>query len=464
MSKRYIIYFLFVALMADLSFSFFQHYTTPLDGDVAGGIIINEDVKKIFEDPFGIGVITKNEMYSNPNRFFVHWTFAEYFKNIPLLLQKITDPINSVYLSCAIAKILIQTMILYLLAFFISGSKNIFKIEFLIAAVIITPLFQNNGYQAYMGIIDQSITYSFFYALPCAFLLLFYKPFFQIYFQKKSPDNSLLGKIFLVVLAIALPLSGPLNPGVVLVLSLLFIFNDPRKKIKEIPPFYLTILILISLVSIYSLYIGRNNSIFIGENVGLLERYSRLPKGLYFIFSARIAWPLILLLIIANSLFIKKYFHNEEGSKLLRTLKWISLFSLLYILLLPLGGYKNYRENIIRYDTFLPVTLCLIFYFGASSVFLIKSFTGKKKTIYLSVIVLFSCIFTFTDKAKFDRNVCEKNALHQLAESKEKIVLINSNCGIIAWGKFTKPEDSRTNCKLLQYWGIIKEEKLYYQK
>lgn len=41
--------------------------------------------------------------------------------------------------------------------------------------------------------------------------------------------------------------------------------------------------------------------------------------------------------------------------------KWIGVFSLFYILLLPLGGYRDYRPNVLRHDTILPITLSLIF-------------------------------------------------------------------------------------------------------
>ena len=56
-----------------------QHYSMPLDGDMAGGIVPAEDVKLILNDPFGISVITDNAVYPNPNRYFAHWTFFTYF-------------------------------------------------------------------------------------------------------------------------------------------------------------------------------------------------------------------------------------------------------------------------------------------------------------------------------------------------------------------------------------------------
>lgn len=34
----------------------------------------------------------------------------------------------------------------------------------------------------------------------------------------------------------------------------------------------------------------------------------------------------------------------------------------------------------------------------------------------------------------------------------------------MAWTKITDYNDSRLNAKVLSYWGIINEEKYYYQK
>jgi hypothetical protein len=93
-------------------------------------------------------------------------------------LQSFVDPIDSIYLAGALAKIFIQILILTLLSFYITGRQKVLISDFLTAAVLVIPLFQTNGYRSYMGIIDPSITYTFFYALPCAILLLFYLPFY----------------------------------------------------------------------------------------------------------------------------------------------------------------------------------------------------------------------------------------------------------------------------------------------
>jgi hypothetical protein len=63
-----------------------------------------------------------------------------------------------------------------------------------------------------------------------------------------------------------------------------------------------------------------------------------------------------------------------KGKKMIRILMWIGIFTFMYIMLLPFGGYRPYRPRIIRYDTFMPVTIALIYYFGASTYFINPSF------------------------------------------------------------------------------------------
>ena len=293
MNKKYICFFLLVLLLADLTYSFMQHYSMPLDGDMAGGIVPAEDVKLILNDPFGISVITDNAVYPNPNRYFAHWTFFTYFNRVPILLQSFVEPIESVYLACTIAKLFIQILILSLLALYIAGKRKIVSIDFLIAAVLVIPLFQTNGYRSYMGIIDPSITYTFFYALPSAVLLLFYLPFFYDSVYGTALLKKKTVKILLFPLSIYIVFNGALNPGIILTITLLYglrmylttdsnlsFIKRLQHAFRAIPKVYLFYFSLISILSLYALYVGKNNSIFLDNTISLAERYSRIPQGL----------------------------------------------------------------------------------------------------------------------------------------------------------------------------------------
>jgi len=183
--KNLIYVLLLIFLFSDLGYSFYQHYHMSLGGDMAE-VIIPTSTKgyyKVLQDPFGLDILFDKKTCANPNRFFAHLTVSKYFLNAPIFLQKFTNPINSVYLASAIAKTVIQLLIIYLITCYITGCRNIFKFDFLLVAVLITPLFQTCGYNRYIGIIDKSVVYTFFYALPLAGVLAFFLPFFKILYN-----------------------------------------------------------------------------------------------------------------------------------------------------------------------------------------------------------------------------------------------------------------------------------------
>ncbi len=452
----------------------------PLDGDMAESILPAKGYEKIFQDPFGISVITENACYPNPNRFFAQWAYAKYFQHAPFVLQQFVSPIESIYYCSAIVKILIQILLLITAGFYITGNRKFLCLEFLLAIVLIIPFFQTNGYRSYMGIIDPSITYTFSYALPCALLLLFYLPFFNNSFYQKNFITNKILLLLLLLFTVVLTFNGPLVPGAVLVISLLyFVYHFPfnyRKSIdssvvskslhaaRQIPRMHFIFFCIISILSLYSLYIGGNNSQFITEKISVYQRYLRLPEGLFLLLTQKIGYLVLLLMIGINAFLINKNYKTQKGIKILRLLKWIGIFSFLYILLLPLGGYRSYRPNIIRYDSVMPITLALILFYGLSSYYLLNSFKNIQKKIYLFAIILISFIFTFADKPEWGKNECEKRAFEQLSKSTENIVLVKNDCSVMAWEKIKDKNASTLNGELLQYWGITEDKKLYYQE
>lgn len=478
MIKKTLILLLITLLLADIGYSFLQHYHTPFDGDMAGGIVPAEDVKPILESPFGIKIFTEHTTYPNPNRFFCYWSFYKYFNNVPLFLQNFTSPINSAYLSCALAKTIIQVIIIFLLSLFISG--GIFKFDFLVAAIFITPLFQTNGYRSYMGIIDPSTTYTFFYALPTIFILIYFAPLFLKHFYGLELKRLKYIKYLWIPIALISSLSGPLNPGISLVVSLLIfthyftqnlsnsdnknVFSRLKYVIQNIPNDYYYYLIPISVFSLYSLFLGRFNSIDLSNKMPLSVLYSRLPQGIYYSFTQKLGFPILFLILTINTLIIHYKFRTKEGKKILNTFKWIGFFALIYILLLPLGGYREYRPYVLRYDTIIPITLSLMFIFAKTTMFILSKFSNRNKYWYIPLVVLVIFVFTNSDEPKFDKNSCERNAILQIASSTEPIVKIDDNCTVLSWTIIENPQESELKTKLLKIWRIIDDDKLFYQK
>ncbi len=84
--------------------------------------------------------------------------------------------------------------------------------------------------------------------------------------------------------------------------------------------------------------------------------------------------------------------------------------------------------------------------------------------MYVISLIIIGFIFTFVDKPELGQNTCEKGALTQLSNSPEKCVLLKNDCSVVAWDKITDPKASELDGRLLYYWGITKDQKLYYQK
>lgn len=472
MNKSQSIKFFFILLIvADLVFSFFQYYGTPLLGDIENGVLPDKYVQQIIDDPFGFRMLKTGEKHVNPNRFFSHYFFMEYFRHMPEWFQKFTNPIFSVYLSAALVKIVIQFLFIFIMAGFVSKTGKIFHEKFLLSAILITPLFQSHGYWSRMGINDKSIAYTFFYAVPLILLVLFFFQFFRS--LQRNTGFNWWTLLYFFPLVVVLPFSGPLVPGVILIVSFLAVIHviaQNRQKTFGISSFFRSfplqfylILFPACLLSIYSLFLGLFDLNYSDVTLALGKRFLRLPAGLFSQVFHSLGFPLMLITILINYLILKK-FQVEESKKLNQILVWIAIFSLLYILLLPFGGYRPYRENIIRYDTFMPVNTALFYFFTASGYFIINYLKGRQRQNYIVFITIILSIFTIADLKGLNRNKCEKAALLKMSETNEKIVALPTNCFVMSWENIYDYHQTENKAELIFRWGITSEKKLFYNE
>lgn len=463
-------------ILWDIGYSFLQYNGADLDGDFAESILPKSYLDKLMEDPLGIKTVIEKDPHFSPNRFFSHWIFYKTFRTLPFLLQNFTDPIHSVYLSCSISKLVMHIVLLILLTLYITGEK-IFTKKFLITAAILSPFFQGNGFVRNIGLIDPSTTYSFFYALPMIFLLLFFLPFILEIFHGKNVKMKIWMIILWIPLAFMVCLSGPLNSGIVLIMSLvLFIDRWMRNFSKEkgekpgkrifrsfalIPKKYYGFLIPISFLALYSLYVGLYNTGGTYTDINLIHQFQKLPYGIVKFFVST-PWIIILALIAVNYTLIAKYFKQDAaGKRLFSLLKFAGAFTLLYILLLPLGGYRDYRPDILRYDTMIPVIVLALILIGVSTTYLIGKWNFSIRVIYCSCIIPLLLFFTVSDKRKIF-NECEKQSLVYIAQSKEDIVVLHNDCAVVNWYPIYRPEESKELGELLYIWRITDKPKLYY--
>lgn len=464
---------LLLLLVADLAYSFMQHLHQPLDGDMAWNIVPAADVAPILVDPLGIGAITEGRTYANPNRFFCHWIMRTYLGEVPLLLQVFTTPIDSVYLACALAKIVVQVMLILLLAAYATRTINVLRLDFIAAAVLIAPLFQANGYRSYMGVIDPSTTYTFFYALPCVFLLAYFLPLFLL--REQSVVSPHRHWWWTVPASFFVCLSGPLNPGAVLVAAVLLAgrpmvlaVRDGRRGVvallRSIPAAYVPFLLPAGILSVYSLLLGQYNSITIGTRIPLADMYAQLPMGVYHQFTQKLGFPVLFATIALHLVLIAKRYATKEGLSLLRMAKWVGAFAVLYIVLLPLGGYRDYRPLILRYDTIMPITLAIMVVAVASALYVLKEAPAGWRKVHVSLLVGFAVIFTVADEPGFDKDRCEREALGLIAASPSLVVPLVQACSVLDWRPIVAPEDSELNAELLLHWRVTDRKKLYYNR
>ncbi|OUJ74783.1 hypothetical protein BXP70_08485 [Hymenobacter crusticola] len=471
---------LFVLL--DSSYSYWQHLHVALDGDLAALVLPAPWYQQVLRDPLGLHVLLRHEVYAAPNRFFAHLLLSSYFKNVPLLLQRWFSPIDSVYQACAWLKIVVQVLLVYLLGVYISGHKNVLNKSFLAAVILIVPIFQTAGFNNQMGVIDKSVTYTVFYAVPLGLLLAFFLPFYRAAFNKTPLTISAVGLGLLLLLAVVLSLNGPLVPGVVVLIcpwalwmvgrrnavanSNVPLYAKIRGAISSIPWAMLLCFGLISAFCLYSLYLGQSNAENLtGGTISLLERYSRLPLGIYEQLRIKLGLPLLLLIVWLNVYLIKRQPTTPEGQRLLTVAKWLGWFALAYILLLPLGGYRPYRYYILRRDVIIPIVLGLIYFYGISTYYLMTHLSGVYRSRYQIGVVAYLVVFMIADKPIVsDNNACEKEMLSKLAQAPERIVRMPDNCTIMSWSIITNQADSEVNSDLLYFWHVTKEKKLYYQQ
>jgi len=480
MRYRYFHLILLAFLLLDTTYSFLQHYHEPLDGDMSGIILPSEACQPLMEDPLALNVLLKDQEYKDPNRFFAHWFMTKYYKTIPFLLQYIVDPITSIYLASAIMKILIQLLIIWMLASLISGSKNILSRKFIIAAFLVTPMIQVTGYYYLdMGIIDRSITYAMFYALPLGLLLVFFSPFYNVSFAQKTIKQKLVPGILLMILAFVLSLNGPLVPGLVVILcpGLLihkwwdgFVRSQQSTlagrsvdALSHIPREYLLFFGTFTVFSLYSLFIGRNNISTPEDTLSILDRYLGLPKGLFFQLTSKPAYMILFMFTILNVFIISKQKKSAEQKWVMQVLKWVLILSTIYLILLPLGGYKHYRPYTIRRDTFGPVTLALVYFYALSSYFIIKQVQSRYKFAWYAILAAFILIFTRADITPLDKNDCEREALITLSESNQEVTWLKDDCTVMSWEPIPDYGGSGLNADILEFWGVTQGKKLYYQ-
>lgn len=481
MPKRYWTGLLIVLILLDTALTFWQNLQLPLDGDLVSIVFPAPWYQQVLQDPFGWAVVSKNAVYAGTNRFFAHAAMGLYWKQAPQVLQQFTTPIESLYVASALFSTLVQVLIVLALAAYVrrgGGGQGRGSRGFWAAAALLVPLFQTEGFYEQMGVTNRAITYTFFYAFPLALLLGLLWPFFRAAHAGQPLRLSPLRGLLLVLLMVVIAFNGPIATAAVAVLlfgiGVYWAWHRWRALATPAAPAgdrwlsgqALLLLGLLAGLSVYSLYIGRNNA----ENSHthtLGQLYQLLPIGFYRELTMEWGLPLLLLLILVNGQLVRRLFPpSQERAWVLGSLRAVGIFSVLFLVLLPFGGYRDYRPYLIRGDSILPVLLALFYAYGVSTYFLLFQLRGRVRHGYAVLVGLFLATFIYVDAVpKLPRNNdCERWALDQMARAPEPTVRLAPYCNVLSWGTMPDPNQSDLQAQLLHYWGITDRPKQYYQR
>ena len=248
---------------------------------------------------------------------------------------------------------------------------------------------------------------------------------------------------------------------------LYFVFSLFLLFIKKMDRRMYLFLIPISILALYSTFLGTYDNAYREVQPSLKALYLILPKGIWNYFFESLYYLIILFLLLINYLIIFFKYKNEPQSKRIVNLyKFLLVFAVIYILFLPFGGYRPYRPFILRFETCLPITILSMITIAYGFLFIVRKLLNEKWTYYLkiiypSVFLLITMFFTFRDGIQI-RNECEKLSLYIIANSEEDVVVLENDCAVVGWGPIYNPEDSKHYGELLYLWKITDKPKLYY--
>jgi len=426
-------------IVIDLAFSFYQFYLAPFDGDFPGGVLPAKDVLPLFSDPFGFSMLKSGSLHANPNRFFSHGLFYLYFNHVPHFFQLFFEPVTSLFVAAATAKFLTHLgflIVLPNLALHILPSCKKW-----IALLVVMVLLQQYGFGRYISLVDKSISYLFFYGVP-----LMFTSFFMLFWLRRDRAN--IGQhIVLAICVIPLLFSGPL---IAPILSIYFFLSIVRNIIlgqNSSTTFWFGVGVV--LVSLYSLYLGSLSAVYFPDILPISERYKVLPVGMWNMISQR---PWFVFFVLE---FVLLFFLTKRGTVNWKFMGWFALGFAVFIVLLPLGGYRPYRHNILRFDTFAPIYLCLVIGMVILQYKLFTAISQKNRKLALIHLILFLFIFQNGDRLPNPTNIGEKLELENIRNSKCSVCPIRPV--IFTWSN-AKKENLEMDAEVLKRMGIVEDE------
>ncbi len=334
---------LLCGLMVSLQFRDFYH--APLEGDLPAIALPAPSYNEVLSSPFATSVLLDQARYPGTNRFFAYASLKLWFDHVPRWVPVSRE--LALYLSSALLKLLALGL-LCLGAMLLLTPRATGATSFGVYLTVYLGMMVSSGEEMhYLNWIDPSITYAWFYAGHLG-LCLVMAALIVRHFHKVWAVSAI------AVATPMLALGGPLNAPVLLFLALGMVLYQRLSGAStrgERLAWWGTALWIAGWAS-YSWYVGRFNSENFWASLPLAERYARLWHGIGLLLKGPwISWILLSLPFGIYAYWKKAVFSRQERIVLLLCVGAMGL----WLFLLPVGGYREYRPWIVRRDTLLPL-------------------------------------------------------------------------------------------------------------
>lgn len=480
MKSIYITSLVILILLGDLGLSFLQYLSAPIDGDLYAIVLPAPWYEQVLHDLLGLNAVLDGESYGGAGRFSSHFLTSTYFHYVPQLWQAVVSPVDSIYYSAASAKLAAHLGVIMVGASYILGRFQPFRRSFWIAAVAIIPFIQTYGLYHRMGLIDRSITYTFFYIIPIIILLTVLFPFYQYALGYRAHSKKFTLGAWTVPFLLGIVFLGSIGPQVqflmVLIsgLTLLSIAIAQRNKAQGLidgisQPFrgsfqQMGPLLLAMMLSGLWGYIAGLQNIENVDGLPFLQTITQAAKGLFFHYFE--VWPMWFIAAGIGYHLYKLRSRTESEVKYFRRFLFISLLAIcIYMIALPFGGYRSYRPYIYRYDLLIPVTLWLIYTLLTSGRLYLKYLHSRQSAPwYIPMVILFGLVLYAHDLRVKPDNRCEKSKLVQLSQAKSDSIVLDSECPILGWEPDREYYLTDFKVQMLQHWGIVERDLIYIQE
>jgi hypothetical protein len=468
---RHNAFWILILVLIDLLWAFIQYYSYPIDGDLYAIVLPAPWYADVLNDPFGFSLLSEEHAYGGAGRYVAHALMATYFQWMPLYLQVFVEPVTSIYLSMALFKLALHFGFLITLSAYLNGHWNFKKVSFWSSYLCFVPLLQTEGLYGIMGIIDHATTYTFFYALPILCMLwLWYPVYHWLQYGQGKPFLTGIRWVSFLIVAFLLSFFGPMSQSIlVLVAGTLLLYwgaqllidhpkkHRPAHKSRYSFLRYPLTLVLVMVCAFYGYWTGTYNS----ENqdaLPLMELLPFLQKGLLkYFFQSEFFY------LGSSILLLLWFFLKQDEDRSIRNWRkliiWGALMILLYLILVPMGGYRSYRPLIYRNDLLIPFTLFVYFMVVKGIQLALQQMNTSHRRLGTVIAVgLGVVLFTVDLRVRRDGHACERRQLISLQQSSAPKVILSSDCPVMGWEMDQSTYYSDFKVDLLQHWGVLHRE------